>query len=63
MTRATVCVCGRFPSTAVNHPLDCSAINDEASGGLLGVVTDVASDEAHAFLVDCEFAIRAILGK
>ena len=37
--------------------------NDEASRGLLSVITNVSCDEARAFLVGSEFVIRDMLGE
>lgn len=46
MTRTTVRVWDRFRSG--QYSLDCLTIDDEASGGFFGVVTNVASDEPRA---------------
>jgi hypothetical protein len=63
MTRATVWVWGRFPSAAVNNPLDRSAVNDETSRSLLGIITNVTSDEPRAFLVGRQLTIGDVLGE
>ena len=62
MTRATVCV-RTLSFRGSQHPLDCAAINDEASRSLLGIVLNIAGNEPRAFLVGSEFAIGNMLGR
>ena len=52
---------GAFPFRGSQHSLDRFAINDESGRGLLGIISNITSDESRAFLVGSKFAIGDVL--